>query len=868
MITPRAWPVCALLLGGFLSSRAAVLTVCSSGCTHRTINSAIRAAGCGDQVQIAADETHYGGDGNRSVNNPIVLRYKDCPAGAGVTITTNQDSKLPAADTRITPNYAGPGKRVIPLIMNVASGPIVLTDVGPHPAHDYRLVGLEFCCAARGYSDFIAIGSTENGSNEPLLNALSDLPYNIELDRILVRTDPLDNTRRCVSVDGTNVTIRNSWIECAFDRSSSDSQGISGLHPQRLRIINNYISGTTESLNLSGACSPIRSPKFPGFCGAALSGAQPADVEIAFNEITKPEWMRVSTWSPRTRVQRGKAMLPVKGAVIALQARNAGTTGDTEPVWPAAVGSTVNDGGVVWQVMNGHPAGKNLIEAKAGERIKIHHNFLHNVWPQGQQGYAFTFTSRTNTSSGGGNWSFINDVTIENNVITDAGAGINTTGSDGDGDPNAYASIMPARPPPYRIDPEHNRLLISINGETARLITLTAGPARSAADIIADLRTQLKSGIACVQDDRFLIRASSDGPGSCKYVLNTAAAQKSSIAFLPLANDAYNVLGFTPEKTYRSCTNPRTGAWYGCGRLSGLYVRNNLWANINVAPNLAGIPYVFGLFNRLSDVEFTHNTVDADYTTAMFLLYSESMPHSNVRLLSNIFGFRKDNEHPINAYGTLFDFSAINYMFCNLPVTDTVNPVDSVCPENVVANNIMPGIQSTGATLNTRPFSRNSGYGSYPKNNWNDSWSRLSFRSPGELDYRFVPGGSTARKFAGRGHDGKDVGVDSSVLPLILGLQVKASETQAEISFELTEAIRQWPCVIRVATDPDLIEGIPDLDPSRFLRPDASNNGSNVVDGNKRVMKVGGNVPLRPSTKYFYYLGCAGSSRSGSFVTR
>src|SRR5215831_5066901 len=119
--------------------------VCST-CSYPSINSAVAAASCGDEILVSADETHYGGDEAQDHNNPIVLRGgKGCTVENPITIETN---------------YADGSTRIAALIRNVTPGPLLLAQVGdeacpgagPCPASGYVLRGLEFCCAAN-YSD-------------------------------------------------------------------------------------------------------------------------------------------------------------------------------------------------------------------------------------------------------------------------------------------------------------------------------------------------------------------------------------------------------------------------------------------------------------------------------------------------------------------------------------------------------------------------------------------------------------------------------------------------------------------------------------------------------------------------------------------
>ena len=66
---------------------------------------------------------------------------------------------------------------------------------------------------------------------------------------------------------------------------------------------------------------------------------------------------------------------------------------------------------------------KNLLELKLGKRVLIEGNLFENTWPDGQVGYALLFKSVN--QSGNAPWSETSDVTVRDNVIRNAGHGIN-----------------------------------------------------------------------------------------------------------------------------------------------------------------------------------------------------------------------------------------------------------------------------------------------------------------------------------------------------------------------------------------------------------------------------------------------------------
>lgn len=79
------------------------------------------------------------------------------------------------------------------------------------------------------------------------------------------------------------------------------------------------------------------------------------------------------------------------------------------------------DGPVRWSV-------KNLFELKNARRVLVEGNVMENCWPAAQRGFAVLLTVRN--QDGMAPWSVVEDVTLRNNVVRRAGAGINILGSD------------------------------------------------------------------------------------------------------------------------------------------------------------------------------------------------------------------------------------------------------------------------------------------------------------------------------------------------------------------------------------------------------------------------------------------------------
>jgi len=71
---------------------------------------------------------------------------------------------------------------------------------------------------------------------------------------------------------------------------------------------------------------------------------------------------------------------------------------------------------------------KNLLEFKAGARVKIHGNILENSWPAAQSGAAVLFTGRTDNNRY--LWNRVEDIEFTHNIVRGAFNGIEITGTD------------------------------------------------------------------------------------------------------------------------------------------------------------------------------------------------------------------------------------------------------------------------------------------------------------------------------------------------------------------------------------------------------------------------------------------------------
>ena len=394
----------------------------------------------GDVIFLEAGATFRGN---------YVLNVKN---GTGyITVRSSApDAQLPPAGTRITPAYAP----VLPKLESPNNLPSLRTAAG---AHHWRLLFLEFGPNRLGYGEIILLGEGWIEQSLP-----SQVPYEIEIDRVYIHGHPLYGQKRGIAMNGRLVSIRNSWIS-DIKAVGIDTQAIGGWNgPGPLLVENNYLEASGENFLLGGA-----DPAIPGLITE--------DVTFRYNYVTRPmSWrdpiipapqrvvaasatgtLPAGTYSYRIVARRavgGGSVGTSRGADLVVPAAAGGVRLSWDPVpnaedyvvygrragafdryWVATTPTFTDSGtagtaggppsnlGDVWQV-------KNLFELKNARRVVVENNVFENNWKAAQPGYAILFTVRN--QDGTCTWCVVSDVRFEYNVVRNVAAGINILGYD------------------------------------------------------------------------------------------------------------------------------------------------------------------------------------------------------------------------------------------------------------------------------------------------------------------------------------------------------------------------------------------------------------------------------------------------------
>jgi hypothetical protein len=252
--------ICAVAAGLTIAGSpvfAATIYVSAGG----SLQAALNAAQPGDVVVLQAGATFSGN---------FTLPVKS--GSAWITVrTSTADHLLPAPGVRITPSFAP----LLAAIRSPNTAPALSTAAG---SHHWRLMLLEFGPNALGAGEILQIGSGSSSQFD-----LSQVPYEIEIDRVYVHGDPVAGQKRGIALNGRSVAIRNSYI-ADIKAVAQDSQAIAGWNgPGPYTIENNYLEAAGENVLFGGA-----DPAIPFLVAE--------DVTVRYNHVAKPPAWRGTSW--------------------------------------------------------------------------------------------------------------------------------------------------------------------------------------------------------------------------------------------------------------------------------------------------------------------------------------------------------------------------------------------------------------------------------------------------------------------------------------------------------------------------------------------------------------------------------------------
>jgi hypothetical protein len=247
------------------------------------------------------------------------------------------DASLPAAETRVTPAFSA----VLPKLIS----PNTVSTLRAMPgAHHYRLIGIEITVVSNitQNSEIVKLGDGSSAQN-----SLTQVPYDIILDRVYVHGHSSLNVGRCVAFNGGATAVIDSYLADCHAKGF-DSQAIAGWNgPGPFKIVNNYLEGAGENIMFGGA-----DPSIPNLT--------PSDIEIRRNHFTRPtSWKGVWTVKNLFELKHAQRVL-VEGNVF-------------ENTWPDAQdGFAINwksvnqDGTAPWSVTRDVTFRRNWVRNVSG----------------------------------------------------------------------------------------------------------------------------------------------------------------------------------------------------------------------------------------------------------------------------------------------------------------------------------------------------------------------------------------------------------------------------------------------------------------------------------------------------------------------
>jgi len=286
-----------------------------------------------------------------------------------IILTSSQVNLLPAQGVRIAPTDAT-GSPSYPT-QQAAMPKIITTNLSGLPCFKTQASAHHYRLVGLEITVDPSVTNSYGlvffGDGGAAQNTLNGVPHDLIVDRCYIHGHTNATIMKSgVLLNSANSAVLDSYI-ADFHSIGFDTYAIGGTNgPGPFIIRNNYLEAAGENILFGGAAP-------------AIPGLVPSDIEVRNNHFFKPFSWRVG-----------------------------------HPMYA----------GKHWTI-------KNLFELKTGKRVLLDGNILENCWadlPIGQSGYAILLTVRA--EGGGAPQADVSDITITNNIIRHAGAGISLSGHD------------------------------------------------------------------------------------------------------------------------------------------------------------------------------------------------------------------------------------------------------------------------------------------------------------------------------------------------------------------------------------------------------------------------------------------------------
>jgi hypothetical protein len=445
------------------------LTVCNSGgtCTSDTATVTVSAITEGTETvvgdtgnvitngtNLCAALTTVAGNNNPVITITAGVTYDmdgqacELPnrTGSGyVTIRTSAHASLPNGTTRVFPADATnmaiitPGDHAGNPAINSAAAAFHAT-AQTNPAHHYRFLGIHFKkkFPTLDYSNPRAFLDIGDGSP----TAIAQLPHHFIIDRCFIDGgNTTAATARGVALQVTDSAVVNSYIY-RVQGVGIEVQTIWIGMGERIAVLNNYLSATTENMMSGGNDVTIRLTEGT----AQATGNDSTHIKLAASESAVDDFytgkgIYINSGTGAIPAQYGRVITDYVGSTrIATISPAFTVTPDNTSVY--RIGDHVPTDVVVrrnhfkkdlgWLSTDPSYYGtnmsvKNIFEVKQGQRYSIQGNRFETHW-QEDQNWAITLTVKN--QDGRQPWSKISYLDFAHNKVIDVGNGFQILASD------------------------------------------------------------------------------------------------------------------------------------------------------------------------------------------------------------------------------------------------------------------------------------------------------------------------------------------------------------------------------------------------------------------------------------------------------